>query len=337
MNEKRFLILQTAFVGDAILASGAVHAILSSHPEAVIDVLVRAGNEGLYQNDHRISRTIIWEKRNYKYIHLFQTLLAVRKKRYFAVINLQRFAASGLLTAMAHADHKVGYRKNPLSFFFTQKIKHRVSGIGEDIIHETDRISDCLKSIGIESKVQPEIIIPVEAEEKISRYRKQEFVTISPASVWFTKQYPPHRWKSLAQSVSCKVYLLGGNLDTLLCNEIAKDLQQTEVLAGQLSLIESAALMKYAVMNFVNDSAPLHLCSATNAPVCAIFQSTSPTFGFGPLSLNSYCIETDRKLDCKPCGLHGRKECPHQHFLCSDIETDQLLQTLPQHLIHRKT
>ncbi|MFM9006692.1 MAG: glycosyltransferase family 9 protein [Flavobacteriales bacterium] len=333
MSGKRFLIIQTAFVGDAILASSAVSAIRLNQPEAVIDILVRSGNEGLYEQDPRIGRVIVWEKRSNKYVHLFQTLLSVRKEQYHAVINLQRFAASGFLTAFARAHHKVGFTKNPLSFFFTQKIIHRISEAGESIIHETDRISDCLRSIGLDSKAQPEIFIPNTAEEKIAPYLKKEFITISPASVWFTKQYPPHRWKALAQSIPCKVYLLGGKSDIGLCDEIAQNLHHVEVLAGKLSLIESAALMKQAVMNYVNDSAPLHLCSATNAPVCAIFQSTSPTFGFGPLSTQHHCIETDRNLDCKPCGLHGRKECPQQHFLCADIETQALLQVLPPHLI----
>jgi len=333
MSNQRFLIIQTAFVGDAILASGAIHAIRATHPSAVIDILVRAGNETLYQNDPRIDRTIIWEKKRNKYIHLFQTLFSIRRERYNAVINLQRFAASGFLTALARADIKVGFSKNPLSFFFTKRITHRISAVGERIIHETDRISDCLRSIGIESNAKPEIYIPQTAEEKIAPYLKKDFVTISPASVWFTKQYPKHRWKNLAQSIDCQIYLLGGKGDIELCNDIAQGMNHVAVLAGEFTLIESAALMRHAKMNFVNDSAPLHLCSATNAPVCAIFQSTSPTFGFGPLSQQSHCIETDRKLDCKPCGLHGRKECPHHHFLCADIETKQLLATMPRHLI----
>ena len=54
--------------------------------------------------------------------------------------------------------------------------------------------------------------------------------------------------------------------------------------AGELSLLQSAALMQGAAMNYVNDSAPLHLASAVNAPVTAIFCSTVPAFGFTPLS-----------------------------------------------------
>jgi len=333
MIAKRFLIIQTAFVGDAILASGAVNAIRSQHPEAIIDILVRAGNEGLYQLDPDIMRVIIWDKRSKKYMHLIQTLIKVRREHYDAVINLQRYAASGLLTAFARASVKVGYSNNPLSFLFHKKITHRISEKGNTIIHETERINDCLKAIGVETKACPKLSIPIETKHKVNAFRNEAFITISPASVWFTKQYPLHRWKALASSITCRIYLLGGKNDIKICKDIADGLVHATVLAGELSLIESAELMKHAVMNYVNDSAPLHLCSATNAPVCAIFQSTSPAFGFGPLSTKSYCFETDRKLDCKPCGLHGHKECPQKHFLCSDIETHRLLEILPRECI----
>jgi len=70
-------------------------------------------------------------------------------------------------------------------------------------------------------------------------------------------------------------------------------------------------------MNYVNDSGPLHLASATNAPVTAFFCSTIPAFGFGPLSANSIIVETHEKLTCRPCGLHGKTACPEGHFLCA--------------------
>jgi heptosyltransferase-2 len=73
-----------------------------------------------------------------------------------------------------------------------------------------------------------------------------------------------------------------------------------------------------AQMNYVNDSAPLHLASAMNAPVTAFFCSTIPAFGFGPQSANATIIETTIKLDCRPCGLHGYKACPKGHFKCAE-------------------
>jgi hypothetical protein len=70
-------------------------------------------------------------------------------------------------------------------------------------------------------------------------------------------------------------------------------------------------------MNFVNDSAPLHMASAMNANVTAIFCSTVPDFGFGPLSDHAKVVETSVRLSCRPCGLHGYDACPKGHFKCA--------------------
>jgi heptosyltransferase-2 len=113
-----------------------------------------------------------------------------------------------------------------------------------------------------------------------------------------------------------------------LCEEIVQGAGSAQVvnLSGSLTFLQSAALMKDAVMNFVNDSAPLHLASAVNAPVTAIFCSTVPEFGFGPLSEGSLVVETRKQLPCRPCGLHGFRECPEKHFACAmTIDNQELL------------
>jgi heptosyltransferase-2 len=113
---------------------------------------------------------------------------------------------------------------------------------------------------------------------------------------------------------------LGAPGDTDLCEQIKSQSKhkQINVLAGKLSLLQSCALMKEPKMNYVNDSAPLHLASSVNAPVTAFFASTVPAFGFGPLSDNSTTLGLDG-LDCRPCGLHGYKECPKGHFKCGHL------------------
>ncbi len=97
-------------------------------------------------------------------------------------------------------------------------------------------------------------------------------------------------------------------------------------LAGKLSFLQTAALMKDATMNYVNDSAPLHIASSVNAPVTAIFCSTVPSFGFGPLSEKSFIVEIQEIIPCRPCGLHGFKKCPEKHFKCAyNIKSEQLI------------
>ena len=97
-------------------------------------------------------------------------------------------------------------------------------------------------------------------------------------------------------------------------------------LCGKLSYLQSAALMARADMNYANDSAPLHFASAMDAPVTAVYCSTVPAFGFGPLRPNARVVEIKERLYCRPCGLHGHKACPEGHFRCAlEITNEQLL------------
>jgi heptosyltransferase-2 len=152
--------------------------------------------------------------------------------------------------------------------------------------------------------------------------------------VWFTKQWPAAQWAELMRQLPAhlRVYLLGGPPDAATCQQLVEQVNRplVENLAGQLGLLESAALMQGAVMNYVNDSAPLHLASALNAPVCAVFCSTVPGFGFTPLADLSHVVETAEPLPCRPCGLHGHRACPQGHFKCATgISIGQLLAVLP--------
>ena len=144
---------------------------------------------------------------------------------------------------------------------------------------------------------------------------------------------PAKNWIDLINAVPTNytIYLMGAPNETALCAEILSGSSRGGVvnIAGQLNLLEAAALIKGAHLNYVNDSAPMHLASATNAPVAAIYCSTIPAFGYGPLSSVQFIVETLEHLPCKPCGLHGKKACPLGHFNCGhSITTAQLLAPL---------
>jgi heptosyltransferase-2 len=174
-------------------------------------------------------------------------------------------------------------------------------------------------------------VYPSEKEyEAVKTYKQQPYICIAPTSVWFTKQFPADRWVELIRKLPAgyQIYLLGAPADHDTCEQIrlAAARQGVINLAGKLSILASAALMQEARLNYVNDSAPMHLASATNAPTCAVFCSTVPGFGFGPLADNAYIVEREEPLYCRPCGLHGYRACPEGHFKCAkDIAVNQLL------------
>jgi ADP-heptose:LPS heptosyltransferase len=322
----KFLVIQTAFIGDVVLATALLEKLHAHYPDARIDFLVRKGNETLLTGHPFIHEVLIWNKRERKLRNLLNLIGRIRRAKYDIVINVQRFAATGLLTAFSGAGQRIGFDKNPLSFLFTKKIPHLVGGL-----HEIDRNQLLIAGLTDEYSVKPRLYPSKADEERIRPYKTVPYITMSPASVWFTKQYPKENWMSFLQQLpkELTVYLLGAPNDRDLCEEIAAANIKAINLSGKLSFLQSAALMKDAGMNYVNDSAPMHFASAMNAPVTAVYCSTIPGFGFGPLSDKSYIVEIRQPLDCRPCGLHGYKACPLRHFNCAyKIEDVQLLQTL---------
>lgn len=325
----KILVIQTAFIGDVVLATPVIEKLHRHYPEATIDFLLRKGNESLFAGHPFLHSVLIWDKKTNKTKNLLKLARQIRATKYDLVINLQRFASSGIITFLSGAKEKIGFDKNPFSFCYTKKIKH-VIGNGK---HEAERNLELIASFTDEKFVKPRLYPTPEDIESVKQYKTSSYICIAPSSVWFTKQYPAHKWVEFLNKVSTyKIYLIGASSDSDLCNQIINLSSNKNIksLAGQLSFLQSAAVMKDAVMNYSNDSAPMHIASSVNAPVTAIFCSTIPAFGFGHLSDKSFVVETAEKLDCRPCGLHGYNACPQKHFKCAEtISAEKLIKTLP--------
>ena len=348
---QKILVVQTAFIGDVVLATALVESLHQQYPQAAIDVVVRKGNEPLFNEHPFINELIVWDKKQHKYLNWLSILKKIRAKKYDVFINLQRFAATGLWTVLSSANTTIGFDKNPFSFLFTHKVKHDVSA---SEVHEINRNHALISSLGVFPLVMPKLYPTNSDYEKVKVYQAEKYITIAPASVWFTKQFPLTAWVSLINELKFEgpIYILGGPTDKDLGDTIMDEVLKlhsktsnnsitttasTKIinLSGALGFLASAALQQKAVLNYVNDSAPMHFCSAVNAPVVAIYCSTIPAFGFGPLSTNSFVVETQQKLSCRPCGLHGKKHCPLGHFNCAQsIENAQLIAPLLQMAQH---
>lgn len=314
---KKYLIIQTAFIGDVILATPLVESLKQNDSKNQIDVLIKKENSSVLKNNRSINEVHTLDKSK-KIQSLFSLIRKFRKNEYDIVINLHRFATSGIITALCKADEKRGFRKNPFSWFYNKKFDHNI----ENGIHEVDRNLSLIEDLIAEPIRRPHIDIAEEVFKELLAYQSKTYYCLAPASVWETKAAPFSVWKKLIEKLStddCHVYLLGGPDDYEKCEKLKNEFKNRQVsnLCGKLTLIESAGLMKSAKRNYVNDSAPLHLASAVNAPVSVFYCSTSPQFGFGPLSNDSQIIEV-HDLACKPCGIHGHRACPKGHFKCGN-------------------
>ena len=339
---RKILVIQTASLGDVIIATALLEKLHAHYPEAEVEMLVQKPAASLLKGHPFLHHILTWDKKNRKYAHLLQLSRAIRKERYDLIVNVQRFAATGWLCWRSKARQIAGFDKNPFSCCYTHKIPHQISST--DYLYEADRNQRLITAF-TDAESAPTRLYPTSEDEATVGACLQEsfpqsaerpaYCCISPASLWFTKQYPTEKWVELIQKIPEKyqIILLGSDKDRPLCEEIIRQCgnRKCHNLAGKLSLLQSAALMRDAVMNYTNDSAPLHLAVAVGAKVTALFCSTVPSFGFAPKGENIHIIETEEPLLCRPCGIHGHQQCPEGHFRCGySIETAKLLEFLPE-------
>jgi heptosyltransferase-2 len=344
----RILVIQTAFIGDVVLATALLQNLHAAYPAATIDILVRQGADELFTDHPYINEVHVWNKKKNKYQHLFQIIQNIRRIKYDVVINVQRYLATGIITVLSGAKKTIGFHKNPLSFLFSEVVAHQFGAAAEAAeagarpaaqnsnsasLHETSRNHALLTSLTTAPVAKPALYPSVANFATVQKWQGAPYICMSPGSVWETKKMPAKNWIDLINAIptNYSIYLMGAPNETALCAEILSGSSRGGVvnIAGQLNLLEAAALIKGARLNYVNDSAPMHLASATNAPVAAIYCSTIPAFGYGPLSDTQFVVETLEHLPCKPCGLHGKKVCPLGHFNCGHtITTAQLLAPL---------
>lgn len=327
---KKILLIQTAFIGDVVLATSLAETIRaestrSASPEFQIDFFVRKGNEDLLANNPLVNQVLVWDKKK-KIRSLLKNILAIRRTQYDAVVNVQRFFNSGLVTAFSKGRQKIGFAQNPLSFIFDHKVNHRIPHeVNGEFWHEIQRnaglLTPLFPELNPKQAARPKLYFNQSVEDKIDGIirDKKPYIVLAPTSVWFTKQWSASKWSELAKLLNKDFHLffIGAPADREAIENIIANQPNCSNLAGELSLLESACLMKEARRVFVNDSAPLHLASSANAKTTAIFCSTVPDFGYYPLSEDAVVVARKPRLDCQPCGLHGRKECPLGHFKCS--------------------
>lgn len=312
---KRILIIQTAFLGDVILATPIISELNRVFPDAQIDFLVKKGNEPLLAGNHKLNEVITFDKTSGKYKSILRLIKQFRANKYDLVINLHRFASSGMIAGFSKGKQRYGFKKNPFSFMYTKSFEHNIG----DGTHEVERNLKLVAEFGCKSILRPELFPSEDEVKAVQNYITDEYYCLAPASVWYTKQLPKEKWIELIEKIGADktIYLLGGKEDSALCETILAESNSSHTvnLSGKLNLLQSAALIQNATRTFVNDSGPLHIASAVNAPVTAFFCSTVPDFGFGPLSDDSEIKEV-KNLDCRPCGLHGHQICPKGHFDC---------------------
>jgi len=148
-----------------------------------------------------------------------------------------------------------------------------------------------------------------------------------------TKKAPPAKIAEIIYKADFPVVILGGNNDIELADSILKLTSKKQNIfnyAGQLSLNQSARIVKDAELVVTHDTGLMHIAAAFKKKIFSIWGNTIPEFGMYPyLADPSSKIFEVKGLKCRPCSKIGYRECPKKHFKCmNDQNSDEIARSI---------
>jgi heptosyltransferase-2 len=176
---------------------------------------------------------------------------------------------------------------------------------------------------------RPSLVVGGEETETVCRRLgialERPLVAFAPgAEFGMAKRWPPAYYGALAARVAdmlpgVQIALLGSPNDREICEQVqsqaGKATGAVRNLAGQTSLDDAIALLAQTRAVVSNDSGLLHIASALNRPVVALYGSTDPNYA-PPLAEIARTVSLH--LECSPC---RKRECPLGHHDCMNKMT----------------
>jgi heptosyltransferase-2 len=340
---RKVLVFHTAFIGDIVLTLPLIQVVKATFPEAAITVVTIPAAAGILANHPAIAESLVYDKRGSQrgiggMLRLSATL---RDRKFDLAIVPHRSIRSALITQRAEIPVRIGFSTSAGRFLFTHAVPY------DRDVHEIDRNLSLLHplAISVRDPVLPILYPSAQDVATVNRMLIEarargvdsgNMIAVAPGSVWNTKRWPAERFASLVQRLArdgFSVAFVGGEDDRPLCNAIAAASGGPEVLnsAGDLTLLQSAELIRRCKVAVSNDSAPMHLAVAMRVPVVAIFGATAPRFGFAPRGALDSVVEI-HGLSCRPCAIHGGRRCPVGTFDCMlRISPDDVLERIRVH------
>ncbi len=325
---EKILVIQTAFLGDAILSLPFIQE-LKKKTNARIDVVTIPENKEIFAScpETLVIRVI---DKNDTDNSLWATIgfaLSLRQFSYSKIYSLHRSFRSTLIAFLAGVKETYGYDSSSFAFAYKHTVPYRKD------YHEVQRHLVFLKDNDLITnwRVLPEMLVNQDQYENLQRVilglkKDNRIIAIAPGSVWQTKRYPDVYYLKIIDyfcNTGFNIVLLGGKNEMELCNRLTVN-KRVHNLAGKISIVESRGVIGYAELLLTNDSASTHIGMAANAKTLTIYCSTVPEFGFYPYNEKSDIISYTG-LDCKPCGIHGHIECPLGHFNCAHLLKPELV------------
>ena len=315
----RIVVLRFSSLGDIILTTSALRYLREKYPTAKIDFVTKKEFHGVLLNNTVIDHCYLFEGQAIR-----DLAEEVQKAGDIDILlDLHNSVRSRWLRFNIKATTRLVYRKPYIKRWLLVFLK---LNFFKNPRHISEQYTLPLKKLGIEPAYRlPEVSVQEPAGSVLELTSKNAYIALGIGAKWFTKRWPVAQFARLIELLheaypERNVILLGSEAEKPLVDELLIKVNPSTGLeihdmTGQLSIQETAFIIKHAALLISNDSALVHIASAFETRMIALFRSTVPEFGFAPVHAKS--IVLSEPVNCKPCNHKGLANCPKKHFACA--------------------
>jgi heptosyltransferase-2 len=320
----KILIRATNWVGDAIMALPALHAVRSRFPGAEITILARPYVAFIYK-DQQVCDSMMFV--DYKRDMVGE----IRAQKFDIAVLLQNAFEAAWFAWRAGIPERIGYARDGRSLLLTKAVS--VPKTGEILAHEQYYYLELLRRIGWLDSLPNESFIKIHVPEE-NRQRAAAFLLSAGAkpdnlrvaigagaSYGSAKCWLPDRFAELANRLQAQanadVILFGTPAEAAVSSAIAAGMRRAPIdLTGKTAINDLPALLSQCHLFIGNDSGAMHVAAAVGLPVVAVFGPTDP---FGTAPVTPKCSIVQEKPYCSPCFL---RRCPTDHRCMTRVTPD---------------
>ena len=329
------LVVKLTSLGDVLHATGHIRTLKENFPNSKITVLTADSSYDIFKYNDKVEKVILFEKdrvkrewkSNLKWAvgHLLSLIREVRTIHYDLAFDLQGRFKSVIFLYAAKAKRKfVKGRWLFLRFFKKPEI------------HAIEEMDHVLKMAGIQvTNTEMEIFTSKEEEKRIQALlnrinpSSKRVMLVSPFTRWKTKNWGSEKFKVLLDNfpIDVLVVFTGAKDRRPEIDQLMSTINYPSMinLAGELTLLDFAELMKYVDLVLTGDSFPMHLASTFHAPLIALFGPTDER-RIGPVGKHSTVLRgTDVCVRC-----YRRDYC--EKDCINLIEPDRVLKEIQERI-----
>jgi heptosyltransferase-2 len=323
-EQPRSLVISPNWIGDAVMAQPLLRLLKQAHPERAIEVLAPPQVVPVWRRIREADHIMVtpFRHRALQLGERVRTARRLRQRGYEAAYVLPNTLKYALIPWLAGIPTRVGY-KGEMRYGMVN-VMHHDDLPPRSMVPFYAALAQEPGLVPPTGLQRPSLIVAGEETEAICRRLNvaldRPLVAFAPgAEFGIAKRWPPAHYGALAAEVvrtlpGVQVALLGSPNDRATCELVQQHAGAAAGsvlnLAGQTSLDEAIALVAQTTAVVSNDSGLLHIASALNRPVVALYGSTDP--GYAP-PLSEVAKVISLRLECSPC---RQRECPLGHHDC---------------------